>query len=169
MFIHDVETWAKKTATDPRWVAESLQRIGRFGGQHPTSNVLIHSLEVWWMLKGNDPVTQLWALYHDAHETLTGDITRPVKTAETHDCQVAMDAQLQYELGITYTGNVVAITDRECGDVEAMMWGDVCYSHRKEDCVRVFIELTEQLIKAIKNADARVDDDGQGRAGTVDI
>jgi hypothetical protein len=151
MFIQDAKTWAKKAADEPLWVAQCLQRVGRFGGQHPTSNVLIHSLEVWWMLRHEDPVTQLWALYHDAHETLTGDITRPVKNRITHNYQVLLDAYLQEQLGITYTGNVVAITDAECGDTEAMMWGDVCYSFRPEECCKTFVSMVRAVRQEISN------------------
>ena len=149
MFVSNVHEWAAKCDENPKWVAECLQRIGRFGGQHPTSNVLIHSLEVWWMLRTKDAVTQLWALYHDAHEIMTGDITRPAKNLINQDFELLMDAVLQQILGITYLEDEVSLVDKECGDIECMMWGDVVFAHKPAECVDMFIYLSGFLRKEI--------------------
>ena len=151
MFVSDLKKWAAKCASDPRWVAECLQRIGRFGGQHPTSNVLIHSLEVWWTLRTADPVIQLWALYHDAHEIITGDITRIAKNVHNKDYETLMDAVLQEQLGIAYFGSRVTDADKGCGDAECMMWGDVSYAHKQHECVDLFEYLVGFLRKAIRD------------------
>ena len=137
MYISEVDDWLEKCATDPRWLAESMQRIGRFGGQHPTANVLNHSLEVAYMLRGSTPDVQLWALLHDAHEVLTGDVPRQYKRTQILSEQQLLDCALQRRLGIDITHNSVEVMDKLCGDMEAKHWGGVIF-HCRIGCVDIF-------------------------------
>lgn len=64
-------------------IARALARIPRFGGHtvKPLS-VARHSLHVYELVKLREPKRkdcQLWALLHDAHEIVVGDIPRPLK------------------------------------------------------------------------------------------
>ena len=99
-FIQSVDDWASKVVSDPQWVADCLHRLYRFGGQHPESTVCRHSLEVWWMCSSLTPAEQLWALVHDAHEILSGEITREWKADETRNKQTYADIVLRSALGI---------------------------------------------------------------------
>lgn len=139
-YITDAEAWAAKCVDDPRWLAQCLQRIGRFGGQHPTANVLMHSLEVWWMCRHEKPETQLFALLHDAHEVITGDVTRIAKSLELHRAQEHLDSVLLQRLGdIEPDIGIIRIHDATCGDVEhqdmhdvyfaVKTWADVIWLH----------------------------------------
>lgn len=138
-FIYSIEAWAAKCVDDPRWVAECLNRIGRFGGQHPTSTVLMHSLDVWWMCRYESPETQLWSQFHDAHEIITGDVTRIAKSLAMplRKRQQHMDWVLLVRLcGIipsmsqsTKIMSVVHEHDQTCGDRENHFWNDMVWMH----------------------------------------
>lgn len=99
-FIQSIDDWAAKCVSDPQWVADCLHRLYRFGGQHPESTVCRHSLEVWWMCSALTPAEQLWALVHDCHEILSGEITREWKADETRQRQAIADCSLRLALGI---------------------------------------------------------------------
>jgi len=150
MYVSNPAKWAELCVTDPRWLAETLQRIGRFSGQHPTSNVLIHSLEVWWEVRGAPAETQLWALYHDAHEALTNDIPRKFKPQSLEEVQRLMDQVLQARLGITEGPypDVVQV-DRELGDAERSQWADFKFKHDSGCCVDVFESEALFLLRAV--------------------
>lgn len=99
-FVTEVDQWASKVVSDPQWVADCLHRLYRFGGQHPESTVCRHSLEVWWMCSTLAPADQLWALVHDCHEILSGEITRHYKAEETEKKQQYADMILRSALGL---------------------------------------------------------------------
>ena len=129
-YITDPKAWAAKCVDDPRWLAECLQRIGRFGGQHPTANVLMHSLEVWWMCRHESQETQLWALYHDAHEVLTGDIARQFKLIVNEETQDRLDEVLLRAIGGIKPDKVVVDRfDEMCGDAEHGAWAETNWLH----------------------------------------
>lgn len=155
MYISDPDEWIEKCVNDPRWVAESLQRIGRFGGQHPTANVLIHSLEVAWMLRGSTPDVQLWALYHDAHEILTGDTPQSFKRPQTDAEQMFLDTMLQRSLGIDVDYEIVTKMDRLCGKAEHDQWDGVIFQYTPASCVYVF-ETKARSLMAILAATQQV-------------
>lgn len=118
-FITEVDAWAAKVVSDPQWAADCLHRLYRFGGQHPESTVCRHSLEVWWMCSGLSPAEQLWALVHDAHEILSGEITRHYKARETANKQVLADIVLRGALGISEVELLnVHMADIQHGSVE---------------------------------------------------
>jgi len=148
MYISNADDWLEKCVNDPRWVAESLQRIGRFGGQHPTANVLNHSLEVAWMLRDSAPEIQLWALYHDAHEILTGDVPKPWKRMHTEAEQRMLDSWLQRALKIESPCDDVYKVDNLCGDAEYKHWGDVVFHYTHSECVAIF-EIKVRSLMAI--------------------
>jgi len=139
-FISNLDEWADRCVLNPRWVAECMQRIGRFGGQHPTSNVLIHSLSVYEILRSKHecPQLRLWALFHDAHEILTGDVTRPFKNHGLTANQLLADEVLKVRLGITVDVDVVDIIDQLCGDREAIHWQHVNHGIAFDDHVSLF-------------------------------
>ena len=53
------------------------------------------------MCKELSTAEQLWALVHDAHEILSGEITREWKADETREKQADADAALRSALGIS--------------------------------------------------------------------
>lgn len=147
-FISNLDDWAEKCVEEPRWAAECLQRIGRFGGQHPTSNVLVHSLSVHETLKMHEcPQLRLWALYHDAHEILTGDITRPFKSHELTSNQMVADEVLKVKLGISIDVDLVHQMDVLCGDREAVHWGNVNHGILFNDHVSLFETLVNNIFE----------------------
>lgn len=118
-FIQSIDDWCQKVVSDPQWVADCLHRLYRFGGQHPESTVCRHSLEVWWMCREMSPAQQLWALCHDAHEILSGEITREWKAYETAERQRQADLKLRTALGIFDTDTVpIHLADFEHGEIE---------------------------------------------------
>ena len=147
-FISDPQIWADRILTDPRWLAESMQRLGRFGGQHPTSNVLNHSLEVAYMCRHLSPAGQLWALLHDAHEVLTNDVPRTYKDSSLTITQCNMDQILLERLKIIVPPRdwyEIAVQDVVCGNTEANQWDNVVWLWQSwwtdhDNAVDVFVE-----------------------------
>ena len=125
MFLQTIEELCEAAVHNPRHIAESLSRLWRFGGQHPTANVLNHSLEVAWMCRHLSPAAQLWALFHDAHEILTGEVPRAHKSTELVNIQAFYDMRLKTALGVTLTASEEKEIERQdtlCGDVERKYW-----------------------------------------------
>ena len=87
--------------TQPHIVADCLHRIARFGGQAVSCSVLHHSLAVHDMVATQSASVRLWALLHDCHEILTGDVVRPYVSDSLIEHQVEIDRKLRFELGIT--------------------------------------------------------------------
>ena len=100
--ITTAEELAEAIITDPERVAACLGRINRFGGQVPNCTVLNHSLEVYHRIDA-DPdssdAARLWALLHDCHEILTGDVVRPYVNARLRMDQWQIDEQIVRRLG----------------------------------------------------------------------
>ena len=110
---------------DPRRVAEAMQRIGRFGGQIPGCNVLGHSLHVQVLLnRAEPPETRLWALMHDVHEVLTGDVMRGYKPGLLDDMQFYIDEKIRDRFcPVDQNGrDVVDHYDKVAGDLEVEAW-----------------------------------------------
>jgi len=119
--IETAEQLVAAILTRPRYVAECLQRLHRFGGQYAGCNVLIHSLEVAWMCRHESSHVQTWALLHDAHEIITGEIVRPAKTASVEKLQDEIDLHIQQSLGLKVTAeNKITVTtfDHVVGNAE---------------------------------------------------
>lgn len=95
-YITNISEWAAKCIADPLWLAECMQRIHRFGGQFEGIHVLGHSMEVADRL--DRPIDKLWGLLHDAHEVLSGDVTRQFKSLDMLKWQERCDVILGMEL-----------------------------------------------------------------------
>ena len=103
--IQTPEQLANAIRSDPQRVAECLHRINRFGGQAVGCSVLQHSLAVYDRLAGWPASARLWALLHDCHEILTGDVVMPYTNGLLVNEQTRIDQQLRETLGITLTLN----------------------------------------------------------------
>ena len=103
--IQTPEELANAIRHDPQRVAECLHRINRFGGQAVSCSVLEHSLAVYDRLAGWPASARLWALLHDCHEILTGDVVRPYTNGLLVNQQMSIDQQLRNLLGIRLTLN----------------------------------------------------------------
>ena len=136
--ITTAEELAEAIVTDPERVAACLGRIHRFGGQVPNCTVLNHSLSVYDRINA-DPdsldAARLWALLHDCHEILTGDVVRPFVNARLRMDQAAIDAVIVRRLPLCLPqpesiewGRVVA-ADRAAGawEVAEIERGGVFY------------------------------------------
>lgn len=130
--ITTAEQLAEAIITDPERVAACLGRINRFGGQVPHCTVLRHSLEVYHRID-SDPdssdAARLWALLHDCHEILTGDVVRPYVTARLRMDQQEIDNAIIRRLPLLVPqpesiewGRVVAV-DRAVGEWEMLEIG----------------------------------------------
>ena len=127
--ITTAEQLADAIVTDPERVAACLGRINRFGGQVPNCTVLRHSLHVFERIDA-DPdsldAARLWALLHDCHEILTGDVVRPYVTARLRMDQAAIDAVIVRRLPLlvpqpeSMSWESVAAADRAVGEWEML-------------------------------------------------
>jgi len=139
--ITTAEQLAEAIVSDPERVAACLGRINRFGGQVPNCTVLRHSLEVYYRIDADPDASnaaRLWALLHDCHEILTGDVVRPYVNARLRMEQEAIDNAIIRRLPQlvpqpdSISWRQVAAADRAVGDFELMQMGrdrtpyDVC-------------------------------------------
>ena len=125
--ITTAEQLAETIVSDPERVAACLGRINRFGGQVANCTVLRHSLEVYHRIDG-DPdssdASRLWALLHDCHEILTGDVVRPFVNARLRMDQQAIDAVIVRRLPLrvpqpeSMSWESVVAADRAVGEFE---------------------------------------------------
>jgi hypothetical protein len=124
--LRTVEDLIECLENNPGHVAECMQRIGRFGGQIPGCNVLVHSLHVERLLHHAEPsATRLWALLHDAHEVLTGDVMRGWKPGQLDDMQFRIDQKIRDRFcPVDQDGrDIVDCYDEVAGDAEVERWG----------------------------------------------
>ena len=156
--IRTAEQLAEAIVTDPEGVAACLGRINRFGGQVPHCTVLRHSLEVYYRIDA-DPdssdAAALWALLHDCHEILTGDVVRPYVNARLRMDQQAIDNAIVRRLPLllpqpeSMDWESVAAADRAVGEFEMLQIQqdrapyDVCTfaSPSWADLIRAFITI----------------------------
>ena len=156
--ITTAEQLAEAIVTDPERVAECLGRINRFGGQVPHCTVLRHSLEVYYRIYADPDASdaaRLWALLHDCHEILTGDVVRPYVTARLRMDQQAIDDAIVRRLPLllpqpeSMDWESVSAADRAVGEFELLQIQqgrtpyDVCTfaSPSWSDLVREFIKI----------------------------
>jgi len=118
--IQTPEELADAIRNDPQRVAECLHRINRFGGQAVSCSVLQHSLAVYDSVASHCSTVRLWALLHDCHETLTGDVVRPYANGFLVNQQTSIDRQLRDILGITL------IRDDAIAVKRADVWRGAC-------------------------------------------
>jgi hypothetical protein len=103
--IQTPEQLADSIRNDPQRVAECLHRINRFGGQAISCSVLQHSLAVYDRLAGWPASVRLWALLHDCHEILTGDVVRPYTNGLLVNEQTSIDQRVREALGLTLSAD----------------------------------------------------------------
>jgi hypothetical protein len=115
---------------NPGHVAECMQRIGRFGGQIPGCTLLVHSLHVERLVRDEPPATRLWALIHDVHEVLTGDVMRGWKPGQLDDMQYRIDEKIRGRFcPVDQDGrDIVDHYDELAGDAEVEQWGPIVRS-----------------------------------------
>jgi hypothetical protein len=99
--IQTPEELANAIRNDPQRVAECLHRINRFGGQAVGCSVLQHSLAVYDSVASHCSTVRLWALLHDCHEIITGDVVRPYANSLLTSHQTEIDCKLRDALGFT--------------------------------------------------------------------
>jgi hypothetical protein len=118
--IQTPEELANAIRNDPERVAKCLHRINRFGGQAVSCSVLQHSLAVYDRLAGWPASARLWALLHDCHEIITGDVVRQYANSLLTSHQTEIDCQLRDALGFTLsTEDAIAVT-------RADVWRGAC-------------------------------------------
>jgi hypothetical protein len=134
---------------DPRRVAECMQRIGRFGGQIPGCNVLGHSLHVESLVRNQAPLVRLWALIHDVHELLTGDVMRGWKPGQLDEMQFRIDEKIRQRFcPVNQEGrNIVNDMDEVAGDAEFESW-----KSRVKSSVSQWVNLWHKLRAEIQEA-----------------
>ena len=130
--ITTAEQLAEAIVSDPERVAACVGRINRFGGQVPNCTVLRHSLHVFERVDA-DPdssdAARLWALLHDCHEVLTGDVVRPYVNARLRMDQWQIDEVIVRRLGSrvpfaeSRDGQLVSAADRAVGEFEMLEIG----------------------------------------------
>ena len=125
--ITTAEQLAEAIVTDPERVAACLARIHRFGGQVQHCTVLRHSLHVFERIDSDSDssdAARLWALLHDCHEVLTGDVVRPYVNARLRMDQAAIDAVIVRRLPLlvpqpeSMSWESVVAVDRAVGEFE---------------------------------------------------
>jgi len=155
--ITTAEELAEAIISDPERVAACLGRINRFGGQLQHCTVLRHSLHVFERIDADvdsSDAARLWALLHDCHEILTGDVVRPYVNARLRMDQQAIDAVIVRRLPLlvplpdSISWQQVVSADRAVGEWEMLEIGQgrapyAIYQFRAKswaDLVRGFIE-----------------------------
>lgn len=103
--IQTPEELADAIRNDPQRVAECLHRINRFGGQAIDCSVLQHSLGVYYRSLAQPLTVRLWALLHDCHEILTGDVVLGYENSALTHQKKRIDGILCEVLGITVSGD----------------------------------------------------------------
>ena len=125
--ITTAEELAEAIITDPERVAACLGRINRFGGQVQHCTVLRHSLHVFERIDADldsSDAARLWALLHDCHEILTGDVVRPFVNARLRMDQQAIDTVIMARLLLlvpqpeSMSWESVVAADRAVGEFE---------------------------------------------------
>ncbi|MFN9289591.1 MAG: hypothetical protein ACK6EB_16075, partial [Planctomyces sp.] len=99
------------------------------GGQVPNCTVLRHSLEVYHRIDADPTASdraRLWALLHDCHEVLTGDVVRPYVTARLRMDQDEIDDAIVRRLPMrvpqpgSMSWEAVIAADRAVGEWEML-------------------------------------------------
>lgn len=150
-FISTIDELCDAALNDVQHIAKSLGMLWRFGGQHPTASVLFHSLEVRWMCRHMSNAAQLWALWHDAHEILTGEVPRQHKSTELVNLQAFYDMRLKTTLGVAMTAaeeREIEANDRLCGNCERKQGADTIWLWMGDAdglAVDEFVHITQTL------------------------
>jgi hypothetical protein len=106
---------------DAAW---QLSRIPRFAGAlESTWSVLQHQLFVHAIAQqaGHSDEDKFYALTHDLHEMVTGDIPTPFKTPDIIELQKDLDASFFGHIGFIPKRETVKLIDGRCMQAEAEM------------------------------------------------
>ena len=150
--IQTPEQLADAIRNDPQRVAECLHRINRFGGQARSCDVLQHSLAVYDRLAGWPANVRLWALLHDCHEILTGDVVRPYTNGLLVNQQDSIDQRVREALVLTLSDDdAMAVTRadvwRGACEFQEVSAGRPVYQH--ESPVSDWVDSVQALLKEV--------------------
>lgn len=111
----------------PHDLAIQMGRITRYGGAI-WCPLLFHSLFVARMVAEDaDVMTTTWALFHDAHEIVLGEIPHPWKCCDTRRrYEQDMDEVFRLAVGLTLTDvddTVIKHADRKAVHIERLVLG----------------------------------------------
>ena len=124
--IRTADELVKALEVEPYNVALAMFRINRFGGQVHDCEVMGHSLRVHnHLLFAATNSARMWALLHDCHEVITGDLVRPYKSVRLSRGQAEIDAVLQARFCPSITCDdieMVRAADVAVGDDELRAW-----------------------------------------------
>ena len=137
--IQTPEELANAISTDPQRVAECLHRINRFGGQAVGCSVLQHSLAVYDSVAGWPANVRLWALLHDCHEIITGDVVKPYTNGRLVNAQASIDQRVRNELRLTLSDDDAMAVRR------ADVWRGACEFQEVHAGRRVYQHLTPTI------------------------
>lgn len=102
-------------------IGYSLSKVPRFGGHTIKHWTVLHHLYAcaqYASLTGGDVKLQLYALLHDAHEAVTGDIPQPWKTDDMKNLQGELDVRLYHSLHLSLPSLVI---DRRVKQIDNQM------------------------------------------------
>lgn len=136
------------------YVALCMSRVCRFGGQIPVS-VLLHSLNVEFaaLAGGYSEHVQLWALLHDCHEIVTGDITRGFKCRDLHLEQKLIDTSLKLRVRVNFSESdiqQVRYLDGIVGDEEAAGFINRRGENAESDWISMWADRVQLLINKLR-------------------
>ena len=124
--IRTADELVRALEVEPYNVALAMFRINRFGGQVHDCEVMGHSLRVHnHLLFAATNAARIWALLHDCHEIITGDLVRPYKSVRLSRAQAEIDAAIQARFCPSITGDdieMVRVADVAVGDDELRAW-----------------------------------------------
>ncbi len=148
--IRTADELVRALEVEPQWVALAMFRINRFGGQIFHCDVLGHSLRVYGTLPSvSSYAAKMWALLHDTHEVITGDLVRPYKSVRLTRAQTEIDAAIQARFCPLITSEdieMVRAADVAVGDGELQSW-ERCespYQRSASDWVNLFRKLQQR-------------------------
>lgn len=148
--IRTADELVRALEVEPQWVALAMFRINRFGGQIFHCDVLGHSLRVYETLPSvSSYAARIWALLHDTHEVITGDLVRPFKSVRLTVAQGEIDAVLRARFCPSITGDdieMVRLADVEVGDGELRAWErcEPLYQRSVSEWVTLFRKLQQR-------------------------
>lgn len=146
--IRTADELVRALEVEPHRVAFNMWHLNRFGGQIPECNVLKHSLRVYETIPHANNATKIWALLHDCHEIITGDLVRPFKSVRLTRAQTEIDAVLQARFCPSITAvdiEVVQFADVATGDAELREWESGIYKFYSANWMSEWCSLFRKL------------------------
>ena len=145
--IRTADELVRALEMEPYRVALTMFRVHRFGGQIYGCEVMGHSLRVHNHLPfAATNAARMWALLHDCHEIITGDLVRPFKSAKLSRAQGEIDAVLRARFCPSITPEdieLVRLADVAVGDGELQAWQrcESLYQRSASEWVTLFRDL----------------------------